>query len=303
MSGEPRISHFIALYSKVSFLKTFALSKIIYSAINLPIPDGFVKKLETIIYNFIWGKKDKIRRRSMICDHTKGGINMIDVESHFLALRASWMRRIVHQNKPWNEIAKYHFRRIGPEHLVLSMTFENTIDLTKLPTIPKFYQQMHLAFSKYKKMENICTRQQLFDQVIWGNRFLTYNKKCLYSKPLIDINILYISDILLEDGKIRQDIYTRLKDKRTYFKDITELYNSLIPFKAMRFSNIRLGHNIIIYPIIYIHKCSKNYYTALRNKKQLPPISENSWKREFPDFNFNTVFLNKMKKQHISKVK
>ena len=69
----------LTIYSKITFLKTFALSKIIFSALNLPIPDGFIKQLETAIYNFIWGKRDKIRRRSMICDHDKGGINMIDL--------------------------------------------------------------------------------------------------------------------------------------------------------------------------------------------------------------------------------
>ena len=93
---------YLTLYSKVSFSKTHALSQIIYSALNLPIPPGFSKKLEVIMYNFIWGKRDKICRRSMICNHEEGGINMIDIDRHFLALKASWVSRIKSSNKPWN---------------------------------------------------------------------------------------------------------------------------------------------------------------------------------------------------------
>ena len=213
------------------------------------------------------------------------------------------MKRIIYQQKPWNEIAKQHIGKIGSNQLVLSMTFENTSDLSVLPTIPKFYQEVILAFSKYKGTDRINTKQQLFDQIIWGNRYFTYNRKCLYSKSLVEINIIYLSDILLENGKIRENIYHQLKNKTTYFKDITELYTGLIPFKHIRFSNFRIDRNIVVDPVIYVQKHSKSYYTALRNKKQLPPVSINFWKREFPDFSFKTVFQNKIRKQYISTIK
>ena len=72
----------LTLHSKVNFLKTFALSKLVFSALMLPIPDGYVSKIEKLIYKFIWGKKDKIRRRSMICNFIDG-TEMIDVERFF----------------------------------------------------------------------------------------------------------------------------------------------------------------------------------------------------------------------------
>ena len=41
----------------------------------------------------------------------------------------------------------------------------------------------------------------------------------------------------------------------------------------------------------------------MKNIKKLPPKSLNSWKRLFPEFSFETFYLNKLKPMHIAKVK
>ena len=43
-----------------------AISKLILSVQMLPTPDAQLKKIEKLIFNFLWGKVDKIRRRSLI---------------------------------------------------------------------------------------------------------------------------------------------------------------------------------------------------------------------------------------------
>ena len=50
----------LTLYTKITFLKTFALSKLTLLSQMLPIPDGYIQKIEKLTYNFIWGKEDKI---------------------------------------------------------------------------------------------------------------------------------------------------------------------------------------------------------------------------------------------------
>ena len=44
--------------------------------------------------NTFWGKIDCIRRHSIICSQNNGGLNMIDIESYFLALKASSLGKI-----------------------------------------------------------------------------------------------------------------------------------------------------------------------------------------------------------------
>ena len=51
----------LTIYSKVDVIKFFTLSKLFFTAQMLTTPDDIVPKVEKIIYNFIWEKKDKIR--------------------------------------------------------------------------------------------------------------------------------------------------------------------------------------------------------------------------------------------------
>ena len=78
----------------------------VFVALLLPIPKGFVKQLEKLTFNFILGKVDKIRRRSLICSQLEGGIDMIDIVSHFMSLKATWLVRILSNDDPW--ISYYH---------------------------------------------------------------------------------------------------------------------------------------------------------------------------------------------------
>jgi hypothetical protein len=59
------------------------------------MPDGFIKKINTIIYDFIRNKKDRIKRNIITLPIDKGGINMLDIESFFHAIKASWVKRII----------------------------------------------------------------------------------------------------------------------------------------------------------------------------------------------------------------
>ena len=85
-------------------------------------------------------------------------------------------------------------------------------------------------------MEKITSKSGLYNELIWGNRLFTINNKCLYSKNFIENNILYIKDILQTDGKLLPNLHQKMKDKRTYFRDITMIMKTLIPFKDIRFT-------------------------------------------------------------------
>jgi hypothetical protein len=45
------------------------------------------------IYEFIWnGKPDKAKRNLIINSYERGGLQMIDIKSYFIALKATWVR-------------------------------------------------------------------------------------------------------------------------------------------------------------------------------------------------------------------
>ena len=76
-------------------IKTLALPKLIYSASITEIPHGISKQIEKLIYKLIWKSKDRIKRNYIMNTIANGGLNMIDIEFRFLALKAAWVARIL----------------------------------------------------------------------------------------------------------------------------------------------------------------------------------------------------------------
>ena len=132
----------LTIYSKVDFIKSFALSKLIFTAQMLPTLDDIVPKVKKILYNFIWGKKDKIRRRTMICPHSDAGINMVDVDSFFLSIKATWIKKILQSNRPWTYLPNLMALKIAPWNVILQMSFQQRCEMTCFQHLSIFYQQV-----------------------------------------------------------------------------------------------------------------------------------------------------------------
>jgi hypothetical protein len=58
-------------------------------------PNNTKNEIESECFKFIWnGKPDKVKRNILIGDFEKGGLKMIDIESYFISLKASWVSRL-----------------------------------------------------------------------------------------------------------------------------------------------------------------------------------------------------------------
>ena len=72
----------------------------------------------------------------------------------------------------------------------------------------------------------------LYNQTIWGNRYFKHKNECLYSRNMSDAKFLYIKDVLNTNGCIKSSIYNELRNKNTYFKDITLISKITKEFKT-----------------------------------------------------------------------
>ena len=80
------------------------VSKIIYVASVLNLPgSNVIKDLQRLIYNFIWKKKDRIKRNTLIGPIDKGGIGVVDILSKIKSLRASWIKQILNKRNPLHD--------------------------------------------------------------------------------------------------------------------------------------------------------------------------------------------------------
>ena len=57
----------LTIFGKTCVINSLAISKLIYVGSVLPIPeDSLIKKIKSSIFNFIWDKRDRIKRDSLI---------------------------------------------------------------------------------------------------------------------------------------------------------------------------------------------------------------------------------------------
>ena len=74
-----------------------------YVASCLVIPEKVIKEINQRIFRFLWGKRDRIKRKTIVSKVEKGGLNMIDLKSHITAVHATWAH---HQNDDLHSVPK-----------------------------------------------------------------------------------------------------------------------------------------------------------------------------------------------------
>ena len=156
---------------------------------------------------------------------------MVDVESQFFAVKATWITRMLKDdNKNWSLLFRHFLSKFAVNDSVLQMSFDEKKLMPRLTIVPRFYQEAILGFCKSNYTGGISSKSDLYNQYICGNRLLTLNKKCLYSQSFIQSNILYIIDILDQEGKFRVGIYAQLQNKHFYFRVVTQISQTLSTF-------------------------------------------------------------------------
>ena len=85
----------LSIHGKVTIIKAFLLSKMIYPSSVLTTQPEIIKEFNTLVFQFLWNGKDKVTRRSTYAPYDPGGIRMVDYENMIKALRLSWLKKIV----------------------------------------------------------------------------------------------------------------------------------------------------------------------------------------------------------------
>ena len=67
---------------------------------------------------------------------------------------------------------------------------------------PRFYCDCLLTAWSTINNKRVCSSNQVFDEILWNNQFLSIGNKPLFSKKLFAKGIVHVSDILSEDGKL-----------------------------------------------------------------------------------------------------
>ena len=91
----------LTIFGKVTVIKSLLIPQLLFSAHFLDIPTGYIKEVNKVFYKFLWNSHDRIKRNTLIADINEGGIQMMDIESQFEALKASWVVKLINSNESW----------------------------------------------------------------------------------------------------------------------------------------------------------------------------------------------------------
>ena len=180
-------------------IKSFAIPKILYRVALISNKKEFIKKINTLLYSFVWRGKDKIKRTAFINPIDKGGLKMPNIESMISAQRIICIKRYLSTDPAgWKIFLDFYLKKVGGKFL-----FHRNFNYIKLPiTLPEFYKECIVTWTRLNE-DTPSSPSEIANQVIWNNQFICIESKSIYNSRLIDLGIVRIGDLYDTRGEFK----------------------------------------------------------------------------------------------------
>ena len=213
----------LTIMGKIVLAKTFLISQFIYLMQGCILSKKVLKRINTLIYKFIWCKKclykeddlkrvtERMNRCTMNANYTEGGLNMIDMETLQMSLAFKWIKRIVEDgNGIWRSIPKHYLMSHGPKYIIFKINMNNPKNAAK--NEPRFYKTLLTLWLSIKNKNPKMTIENS-SQIIWNNQDFKYRNNTINCKRWINNGIYFVSDVIKDTGIVPyQNIVTQLGD-------------------------------------------------------------------------------------------
>jgi hypothetical protein len=296
----------LSLIGKVQILKSVAMPQITLAATVLNIPDNFIISLNKILYRFLWKSADKIKRTNVIKKHEHGGLNMIDVECNFQALKANWINRLLNANpniNAWAQIPYIYYRYFDIEINGLRYNFDESVKFVEINNLPDFYFEVMLYHNKVYVIDRSEFMKNLGNQSLWGNKFITKKRgrkiHVLFFQNWIKSGIKKLSHLKFINGCIDENfIYNTVRNKSNIHMEILTLKNALLPLKK-QLKNVTFDESN---PLLF--QTTKQIYAKLSEyKTKSSEYSSAYLKQQNSHVNETRLFNLKVKQEKEIKIK
>ena len=295
----------LTLYGKCTVINTLALTQLYYTAAILQYPKKeTVKKLKKTIFNFLWGKRERIKRNTLIGKQKEGGIGIVDIDCKLKALKGAWVTRIFNNKQSslksfFNSCVLRKF--ITPEYLIKT-NIKNADEVKQIfKSLPLFYCEVFSALNECKH-KTLVTDFKILSQPIWLNDLIRFNGKLLFYTNWIKSGILYIKDLFDNNGNFHDINYFSniLVNKSNWLCEYNTLKKVIKPIKECQDTTKAAFINIDKQTTIHLKNqtkislnmiSSKILYDILINKTFIKPYSERFWSKSF-NLNFEEYKTN-----------
>ena len=306
----------LTLFGRVYVIKTYLMSKLVYPASMLVMPDDVKKQIKTILYSYLWnGKRDRVKR-SVVCNSkTEGGLNMLDIDQYLRALKAAWVPKIMNLEGKWSDYFNQVIKELKiPNNYIWKTTARKIDTFPLMKLLPSFYQQVVLSFNqcKYIKPLSKLNVHELIQQPLWGSEYFKLKNTCMYYKQWASSNMLYVKDLVIENGCILNDreLYDKVREKQNIHQEIFVVKNYIVKHIRDRdlsiapYVNIKDGVSLIFNNKVYgiSNQKSRFFYSILTSKIVTRLPMESIYSREF-NFQNQTALWQSIYKQKLCDLK
>ncbi|KAL9967827.1 hypothetical protein ACROYT_G026124 [Oculina patagonica] len=192
----------LTVIGRIQIVKTFIIPILLYRASMICLDKEFLNEANSIIFNFIWKVKDKVKRLALVSDVEDGGLKAPHLESIIRTQRILVCKRLANeQTSNWKTILLHYLKPVGGI-FILCCDF----DVKTLPIkLPPFYEECLKYFSECsvanKGVQNLSAAE-ILKTVLWNNKAICINGKSVYNHKLASIGIRKIGDLIAENNEL-----------------------------------------------------------------------------------------------------
>ena len=270
---------------RIHIIKSLLISQFNHLFISLPNPDdSFLKKLNTILFNFLWSSKvDKVKREVLYKDYNHGGLKMINIRAFIESLKLGWIKRLIQTNGKWQKIPNTLFNTE-----MLTKCGDNFIQKCINNCSNEFWIDVLKSWKNFARSSDYTSKENIpLKTPLWYNENLKINKKVIFYNEWYKKGVVIVNDLLHYSGN--GHFYTFQEFIRLYgIKTNFVTYNGILNVVKKYIPSINQPQDILPYPYIPLGvenflkkvKGSKHFYEIL-NKNTTSPSGIKKWSRVF----------------------
>ena len=217
----------LTFYGKITIIKTLLLPKFTYQFHSNYVPENVIKKINSLFFNFLWeGKREKIKRNTLIGSKHEGGLGMIDIKSYIQAIKTKWIQKLLSERSDasWTVIPRYFLNQYGENFLVFYMNIDTFKNLPPMkPKLPTFYLDIVKTWIEFTHgtMKKPNYFYEIRKQLLWGNYMIkNASGKLIIFQHWIKSGILFVNDVVSQNGTVDETIiYNKLKNKKNWIAE------------------------------------------------------------------------------------
>ena len=173
---------YLTYKGKIVILKTFILSRLVYTAQVIACPLSVLKRIDKLMFEFLWGSTAvRVKKSYVTQNEAAGGLKMINLQNHFNSIKLNWICKYIdNSHGKWKWFFEYWFEKLGGEQVILNCRCDSMFIRTKCKFLPTFYSEMLFTYFSFREiifLTNKCVLSKSSDickEILWLNTNIRY---------------------------------------------------------------------------------------------------------------------------------